>query len=77
MQRDPAVLRAWALSLREGAHGFRNLRGWLPRDEARARAQQFDWAPVCDRFIGLLVAARHGSVMSVMKPTQKIHKLVA
>ena len=49
----------------------------VPRDEARARALQFDWAPVCDQFIGLLVAARHGSVMSVTKPTQKIHKLVA
>ena len=49
----------------------------VPREEARARALQFDWAPVCDQFIGFLVAARHGSVMSVMKPTQKIHKLVA
>ena len=49
----------------------------LSREDARARAALFDWAPVCDQFIGFLVAVRHGSVMSVMKPKQKIHKLVA
>ena len=49
----------------------------LPREQARARALQFDWAPVCDQFVGFLVAARRGSVIAVTKPTQKLHKLLS
>ena len=49
----------------------------LPREQARARALQFDWAPVCDQFVSFLVAARRGSVIAVTKPTQKLHKLLS
>ena len=30
----------------------------IPRERARARAQQFDWGAVCERFLGWLVPAR-------------------
>ena len=49
----------------------------LPREQARARALQFDWAPVCDQFVSFLVAARRGGVIAVTKPTQKLHKLLS
>lgn len=49
----------------------------LPREQARARALQFDWAPVCDQFVSFLVAARRGRVIAVTKPTQKLHKLLS
>jgi glycosyltransferase involved in cell wall biosynthesis len=49
----------------------------IPREQARARAMQFDWAPVCDQFVSHLVPARRGSFMTVTKPTQKLHKLVS
>jgi glycosyltransferase involved in cell wall biosynthesis len=32
----------------------------VPREQARARALQFDWGPVCEQFIGLLVPRRGG-----------------
>ncbi len=49
----------------------------IPRDQARARALQFDWAPVCDQFVTHLVPARAGSVTTVTKPSQNLHKLVS
>ena len=49
----------------------------IPREQARARALQFDWAPVCDQFVSFLIAARQGSVITVTKPTQKLHKLLS
>ena len=49
----------------------------IPREQARARALQFDWAPVCDQFVSFLVAARQDSVITVTKPTQKLHKLLS
>ena len=49
----------------------------LPRDRARARALAFDWAAVCEQFVGFLVPAHAGDVGSVTKPSQKLHKLVS
>ena len=49
----------------------------LSREDARARAALFDWAPVCDQFVSHLVAAREGAVITVMKRTQNLHKLAS
>jgi len=49
----------------------------VPRERARARALEFDWAPVCEQFIAHLVPARHKGTEAVTKPSQKIHKLVS
>ena len=49
----------------------------LPRAQARARALEFDWHPVCRQFIAHLVPARPGVHPNVTGLSQKIHKLVA
>ena len=54
----------------------------LSRDDARARAELFDWAPVCDQFVSHLVAARKGTVIPVTKipvieRSQNLHKLAS
>jgi glycosyltransferase involved in cell wall biosynthesis len=46
----------------------------VPRERARARALEFDWAEVCKQFIGFLVPARAGS-SSVTELSQNLHKL--
>ena len=46
----------------------------VPRERARARALEFDWAEVCNQFIGFLVPARAGS-SSVTELSQNLHKL--
>ena len=46
----------------------------LPRERARARALEFDWAEVCNQFIGFLVPARAGS-SPVTEVSQNLHKL--
>jgi glycosyltransferase involved in cell wall biosynthesis len=49
----------------------------IPRGAARERALQFDWKEVCRQFIGHLVPAAPGADIAVMKPSQKLHKLVS
>ncbi len=46
----------------------------VPRERARARALEFDWAEVCNQFISFLVPARAGS-SSVTEVSQNLHKL--
>ena len=46
----------------------------LPRERARARALEFDWAEVCNQFIGFLVPTRAGS-SPVTEVSQNLHKL--
>lgn len=46
----------------------------VPRERARARALEFDWAEVCNQFIGFLVPARAGT-SSVTELSQNLHKL--
>lgn len=46
----------------------------VPRERARARALEFDWAEVCNQFIGFLVPVRAGS-SSVTELSQNLHKL--
>lgn len=46
----------------------------VPRDRARARALEFDWAEVCNQFVAFLVPARRGS-SSVTELSQNLHKL--
>jgi glycosyltransferase involved in cell wall biosynthesis len=49
----------------------------VPRERARSRALEFDWAPVCEQFIAHLVPARRQEASAVTKPSQKVHKLVS
>jgi 1,2-diacylglycerol 3-alpha-glucosyltransferase/glucuronosyltransferase len=46
----------------------------VPRERARARALEFDWAEVCNQFIGFLVPVRAGS-SPVTELSQNLHKL--
>jgi len=47
----------------------------VPRDEARARALQFDWRPVCEQFLAHLVPAERGRSAAVTKTSPNLHKL--
>jgi len=67
---DGGVLHA---DLREAA--LRALR--VPRERARARALEFDWAPVCDQFVSFLVPVDEKRLTAVTKTPQKLHKLVS
>jgi glycosyltransferase involved in cell wall biosynthesis len=49
----------------------------IPRSMARQRALQFDWGEVCRQFVGHLVPAQGEAFGTVMKPSQKLHKLVS
>jgi glycosyltransferase involved in cell wall biosynthesis len=49
----------------------------IPRERARARALSFDWAPVCDQFVGHLVPARRARPGIVTETSQNLHKLGA
>lgn len=46
----------------------------VPRERARARALEFDWAAVCDQFASFLVPAQRGDTL-VAEPSQNLHKL--
>lgn len=46
----------------------------VPRERARARALEFDWAEVCSQFVGFLVPVRAAS-SSVTELSQNLHKL--
>lgn len=47
----------------------------ISREDARARAQEFDWQEVCEMFLRYLVPTHRGSATPVTNLSQKIHKL--
>lgn len=47
----------------------------IPREAARRRALQFDWAQVCHQFVAQLVPSCHTGVGAVTKSSQNLHRL--